>query len=202
MRIGLVGGCLVVLSSSAVGAWAASTNYGDLASWEAAVSAPVTLVDFDGFADGTEAGGMDLGPGGVVQNYQGLASSPRIDNDSPFGGGWLTNRNNLGFDEFVNGIRIDFTTPVFAVSLTDNPNEANRLRLYDANDQIVGEMTNTTAQTFLGIVTDTPVSYMTVVNLPPEDGRFAIDDLRFAVPEPGSLALLGLGGLFLFRRRR
>jgi hypothetical protein len=180
---------------------AASTNYSDLASWEAAVSAPVTLVDFDGLANGTLAGGMDFGPGAVVQDYQGVATSPRVDNDSPFGGGWLTNRNNPGFDEFVNGFRIDFTTPVFAVSLLDNPNEANRLRLYDADDQVVGEMSNTTGQNFLGIVTDTPVAYMTVVNLPPEDGAFAIDDLRFAVPEPGSLALLGLGGWVLMRRR-
>lgn len=202
MRLVKTLGCVWLACGPGAGAWAASTNYGDLASWEAAVSAPVTLVDFDGLSGGTLAGGMDFGPGAVVQDYQGLANSPRVDNDSPFGGGWLTNRNNPGFDEFVNGFRIDFTTPVFAVSLTDNPNEANRLRLYDADDQIVGEMSNTTGQNFLGIVTDTPVAYMTVVNLPPEDGAFAIDDLRFAVPEPGSLALLGLGGLVLMRRRR
>lgn len=202
MRLVKTLGCVWLACGPGAGAWAASTNYGDLASWEAAVSAPVTLVDFDGLSGGTLAGGMDFGPGAVVQDYQGLATSPRVDNDSPYGGGWLTNRNNPGFDEFVNGFRIDFTTPVFAVSLTDNPNEANRLRLYDATDQIVGEMSNTTGQNFLGIVTDTPVAYMTVVNLPPEDGAFAIDDLRFAVPEPGSLALVGLGGLVLMRRRR
>jgi hypothetical protein len=183
---------------------ASSLNYSDLVSWTAAVQAiedDIRLDDYSGFVNGTEIGSAERGPGLVYRPYQGTSLFPRVDNDSPFGGGWLTNRNNGGFDEFIDGFVVDFTEPTFAVSLNDNPSEAVRLRVYGADNNLLGEMSNSTASNFLGIVSTTEqFAYATVINLPPEDGVFAIDNLRIGVgvvPEPATSALLvGAAALF------
>jgi hypothetical protein len=189
---------------------AALTSYTSSSAWTAAVntiSTDIRSEDFGGFANGTQIGGAERGPGMTFRQFQGTTIFPRVDNDSPFGGGWLVNRNNPGFDEFENGFVIDFTEPTFAVSMNDNPNEAVRLRVYDASDNLLGEMSNSKGTNFLGIVSDAQqITYATVVNLPPEDGIFAIDNLQIGVgvvPDPSAYALItGIISLALVIRRR
>ncbi len=192
------------------GANAAIVSFSNLGDWTTAVnsvSTDIRLEDFDDFVNGTEIGAAERGPGMTFRQFQGTAIFPRVDNDSPFGGGWLVNRNNPGFDEFVNGFVIDFTEPTFAVSLTDNPNEAVQLQVYDSSDNLLGGISNGTGANFLGVVSDEQqISYATVINLQPEDGIFAIDNLRIGVgqvPEPSSILLLSLGCLgCVFRRSK
>ncbi|HWB52947.1 MAG TPA: hypothetical protein VG722_02100, partial [Tepidisphaeraceae bacterium] len=93
------------------------------------------------------------------------------------------------------------------ISLYDNPNEAVRLRIYDAHDQLLGEVSDSKSQPFLGLVSTTPFAYATVINLPPEDGVFAIDNLRFgiaAAPMPTAVygGLWGFAVLALKRMKR
>lgn len=196
--------CCGVASLLATPSMAGVAAYTNLADWQLAVDAltdDTRLVDFNGLPNGTPIGSGEFGPGVTFRNYQGLSTFPRVDNDSPYGGGWLTNRNNGGFDEFVDGFVFDFLEPIFAVSLNDNPAELVRLRLYDSDDNIIGEQSNSRSSTFLGLISTQPIAYATVINLPPEDGVFAIDNLRFAIPEPSSLALLGITALGLSSRR-
>lgn len=199
---------VAALLLTAASANAAITTYTNLTAWQNAVdlvSDDVRLIDFSGFTHGTQVGNAELGPGVVFRKFEGIDLYPRVDNDSPFGGGWLTNRNNAGFDEFGDGFVFDFTEPVIAISLNDNPFEANRLRIYNALDQLIGEVSNGTGQdNFLGLISDQPIAYATVINLPPEDGVFAMDNLRVAVqtiPEPTTFAVLGMLSLLGLRRR-
>lgn len=89
------------------------------------------------------------------------------------------------------------------MSFNNNPIEAARLRLYDSNDQLIGEQADSKAVNFLGVTFDIPFAYASVINLQPEDGVFAIDNLRFAptVPVPCALAA-GLIGLALVTARQ
>ena len=179
------------------------------AAWDSAVSvitSDVRLENFDGLPHGYLGISGDIIAEGsaTVRNFQGTTISPRVDNDSWYGGGWLVNRNYPGFDEFQHGFVFDFLEPVIAVALTDNPFEKNRLRIYDANDQLLGEVSNDGGVHFLGLISTSPIAYATVINLPPEDGIFAIDNLKVGVstiPEPASFAVLSMMGLLAIRRR-
>lgn len=189
---------LIAVCASGGGS-AAIVTFSNLGDWTTAVnnaSGEIRLEDFSGFSNAEAIGGAERGPGMIFRTFEGTAIYPRVDNDSPYGGGWLVNRHNGGFNEFQNGFVIDFTEPTFAVSLNDNPNEAVQLRVYDSSDNLLGGMSNGTGANFLGVVsTDTPIAYATVINLPPEDGVFAIDNLRIGVstiPEPSSALFVGL----------
>lgn len=199
--------CAAALMLTAASANAAITTYTNLTDWQnavALVSDDVRHIDFDGFPNATQIGNAELGPGVVFRKYADADLYPRVDSDSPFGGGWLTNRNKGGFEEFNDGFVFDFTEPMIAVSLNDNHNELNQLRIYNAADQLIGEVSNSRSSQFLGLISDEPIAYATVINLPPEDGVFAMDNLRVAVqtiPEPASFAVLGMLSLLGLRRR-
>ncbi|HWB53267.1 MAG TPA: hypothetical protein VG722_03715, partial [Tepidisphaeraceae bacterium] len=73
-------------------------TYTDFSSWQTAATAASTeirLVDFSGFANQTQVGGVNFGPGMAVRAYADSPGLyPRVDNDSAYGNGWLVNRNH------------------------------------------------------------------------------------------------------------
>lgn len=77
-----------------------------------------------------------------------------------------------------------------------------RMRVYDKQEQLLGEQTLTVSPTsrFLGVVSDSAtlgrINLFSLTNQ--AEGA---DDIEFWVPEPSSLTLLGLGALALLRRR-
>lgn len=85
--------------------------------------------------------------------------------------------------------------------------EAN-VKLFDADDNAIGNAAGYTVAAntnhrFFGYTRtggDALISKVTITGL--GGGQVGLDDVSFVIPEPGSMALIGLGGLALIARRR
>lgn len=107
-------------------------------------------------------------------------------------------------------IDIDITNgDVDGVGFTLNRSvaEAN-IKLFDADDNAIGAAAGytvaaATAHHFFGYTRaggDALIAKVSITGL--GGGQVGLDDVSFVIPEPGSVALIGLGGLALVARRR
>lgn len=190
---------------------AATTTYTNYTSWFNALNGTsTTLFDFEGHDNQTvnqvswyASQGVSFRPLGnglypIHLSHPGSATS---------GTSLIGNHNNAGFDEFQNGIVWDFTIPVNAVSWYKNTGDANRYRIYSTSGQMLAEI-NLAADgnLFGGFISDQLIGFATTINLPPQDGLFGIDTLRFGlttsvIPEPSSILFCVLGLVALALRK-
>lgn len=107
-------------------------------------------------------------------------------------------------------ISIDITegdVAAIAFMLNRSVSTAN-VKLFDADDNAIGDaagytIAGGTNYGFFGYQTtsgEAPIAKVTVTGL--GGGQVGLDDVSYVIPEPGSMALLGLGAAAIFARRR
>jgi len=201
--IGVAIAFLVCLGS----AHAAPIVYTDEALFKADLTSFVTH-DFDSF----------LGLGGVAGTPLDT-EIPGLDFDNAVvslgdSGGTFNSPPNVVLNADVNfggPIVIHLTTPAFAVGLFNTSLvDRERFDIYDGANNLIGSMELPEAiVNFGGFISDVPIARAEIVGIAPTNGSIYIDDLTIGnpvtanpIPEPGTLALLGLGGLGVAWQRR
>ncbi len=178
------------------------TTYTNEASWQAAV-AGATRVDFDNLADGT-----------VVSNqYPGLHFSP-VKDGNPLAVAYSftqsgLNMLSLGATPLTGaggGVAIDFDVPRQGVGFwfLDSEIGGNVVTIYGAGGLELGnhELANPHPAEWVFVGFSAAAPNITRIQVWINDADMvALDSLQIsAVPEPGSAALLLLGGLVVLRR--
>jgi len=183
----------------------------DRAAWEAAVGGLFTLEDFNSIATGpiTDGATLDTDKLQITRNGapNGADGDLAITDGSAFGNIDGTNfldgetgaapheRVEFGFNgQSVIAFGADFSSPFsgdgIGIEFGDD------LFLLDSIDSGTG---------FFGIVSDVAENNVAIVGTPDDitfQELWQADNIAYAVPAPGSIALLGLGGLAAARRRR
>ena len=201
----------MVLSSSL----AALVSYTNLTAWTTDNGPATGIEDFNAFAVDT-----------TFQNTSVIANNMTVTGE-PGSNGLLTNKIDapdyefaatyaqdntpylLGDLQSTETIRIDFTTAVTAWGgffrfISDGPRDT-RIRVYDAADALLGEVTTFDAESqFFGFgLTTEAADYIVMQNLTSNNDVWGLDNVSFvAIPEPASMGLIGLvsGGIWFTRR--
>jgi len=168
---------------------------------------PHTSVDaggggsFYGWAPGGGASTHDLAAGDTVLNFDGWLASYTADDDYTafrveFFDGLAGAGSSLGFADIADGsVENGSTTPSGAWNIDNWSNYVTHVLIPGGAQSVV--------ITYEGRTTTTSNSNDAYAdNILIETGTAAVGTEIALVPEPGSLALLGLGGLALLRRRR
>jgi hypothetical protein len=172
-----------------------------------AATGPVTLINFDTDPDGnpTSAGaqigstyasvGADFPLGNTFSTFGEPVSPPH---------GWLNNTDVGGDKIFDVEMVFDdiYAVGVHNVWYGSAPNGA-LLEAFDGSGGVLESVMSDgdlSTLDFFGVTTSDPISYVTVTVINPSG--WGLDDLYIGIPEPASLALLGLGAALLARRRR
>jgi hypothetical protein len=197
-------------------AGAASVAFDSQSEWQTAVggASAVTVFHFDG---PTELGGKFANDPTIVPSY----SSQGVD-FLPFTGssiyplllrgqafqipqagrdGLLANNVSPNPTADLDGraIKFNFNIPARSVGVFTNQNgdgDGGVLRAFDSAMNPIGEV-DLQPGVFGGLITDTPIAHVAIINTFNADINFGIWDLQFSqnglVPEPGSAGVLVLG---------
>lgn len=160
-----------------------------------AVGSQLFMIDFNGSPNAVVVGS-------TISPYAAFGS-PEATNPSQvvWSSNALTDAGSTIAANYVGPLSIDFSSPVFAFALDFlSASEQETLKLYDANNTLIGSVLASNASGFFGLVSDTAIDSVVIINgIFPSTGnpdRFFIDNLHAnatAVPEPSTLLLLGSG---------
>ena len=225
---------LIALASATLPSVAdAQTYYTDQSSFSAAAGGPsaLTVFGFDGptETDGKFANdptilpsyssqGVDFLPFLNTSIYPVIARNQQFQISLPGQDGLLTNASATAptSDVAARAIRFQFNRPETTVGFYFNGpiggGDGGYLQAYDNANNLIGQTPVSAAGGFVGLVSDTPIAEVNIVNTFNSDINYGIFNLQFsdvspsAVPEPSTCAFLGTavlaGVAFLTRRRK
>jgi len=182
----------------------------DRSGWEAAVTGTITNENFDTLMGQSDTLNF---PSGLMSVASGATGSPNhlVSLNAGTSSNTLATTLNTATSA-VNGytsVTWTFPTAVYAFGADflsiGGSREVGPTGVFDSGSQhfILRDLFGGD-QGFFGVVSTTPFTQITLeaTGSIASNDSIRIDNAAFAVPEPSSLALLGLGGMFAFMRRR
>lgn len=171
-----------------------------------------SLAYFENFEDGvlnipgvTASAGSVIGPGGNVDSVD--EDDGAIDGSGTGGHSFYAGSGSVGIHFFFDGGALGQLPTQVGIVWTDGAGLI-QFTAYDGDGNEIGSLSGshadgsyggTTAEDrFYGVIHDAGVSEIWIRN---SSGGLEVDHLQLVVPGPSGLALLGLGGLILRRRR-
>jgi len=185
------------------------------------VVAQGTIVDADAFADGTDISNAFTGitlsaidfsncDGKVYAETDSLASTGSNvfgNSSTAFYNEWHEDDNNFSS---CPALKVVFDSSVLSVTIDaigNNGSDYGRLKAYSSSGTLLD--TYDTSQLITGTVETMSISrssadigYIIAGGAEDHGDTVHLDNLNYVVPEPATVALLGLGSLALIRRRR
>ncbi len=162
--------------------------------------------------------GVDFQPFLNTTIYPTIARNQQFQISVPGQDGLLTNVSATAptTDLAARAIRFQFNRPETTVGVyfngPSNGGDGGYLQAYDTSNNLLGQTPVSAAGSFIGLVSNTPIDRVNIVNTFNSDITFGIFDLQFSnitpaanTPEPGPYALfisLGLASTPILRRLR
>lgn len=169
------------------------------------VGAELFSIDFNA-SPGTYVDGSTIDPNVIFSSPEAISPNLVLWNSDAISDAGSTTALN-----YVGPVALDFVdTEVYGFSfVSSSSGQYQTIDLYDNSDVLMSSVLSPSNSGFFGFVSDVAIGSATVIPGEFDDGyydRFFIDDLTAntnSIPEPSTLALLGIGllGLSFFNRK-